>query len=130
VTHRRARRDFFERRDTILVLMASMMSVASQSSSKSVDFSVAASRVSDIRSELIRSAFPYASSKKTQEGGSGGDGDGENAGGGSDDTDYDALFRELDEIIEEKNRAIAEGRLPPSGLPTGRYAREEPASGV
>jgi len=83
--HARSRREFLERRDTMLVLTASMVSNASLLSNPRLDPKLAADIVSDIRSSLLRTAFPYLSM-----------GDDENKEHSRDT--YDEYFDELDAI--------------------------------
>lgn len=59
VLHKRARIDYYERRDAMLVLHASFMSVASLGSHARVDLEKAAEIVDEDRRMFIQVAFPY-----------------------------------------------------------------------
>ena len=85
--HKKIKRDYFERRDVMLVLHASFMSVASVASHARMDIRKAIEVVAEDRSMFIKIAFPYIDVDKSET---------------RSNEEYDKYFDELDEIIAKR----------------------------
>ena len=92
------KRDYFERRDVIFVLNASMMSVAALGSHAKININSALDITHSDRSDLVRAVFPYLETGK----------------GKKENENYDVYFDELDAIIEAKERMKRDGDEPSS----------------
>lgn len=86
--HMRAKTDFFERRDMITVMVASLLSFSSQSSNPRMEINSGMKIVHDKRESLFDVVFPYSSKGQNAH----------EAEAGSAPS-YDELFDELDAII-------------------------------
>lgn len=89
--HRKARRDFFERRDLVMVMQSTYLAMASLSANMRVDLDAARSIAASNRRALVRAAFPYMPEEKSEI--------------IDKDTGYDEYFDELDEIIAKEKEA-------------------------
>lgn len=92
--HRRTKRDFFERRDAMAVLSASLMAYAALGNRMEVTWQSCRDTVDEERRMLSEMAFPYlgSSEKSAKDDGAG---------------KYDEYFDELDAIEEAKARERA-----------------------
>lgn len=88
--HKRSRRDFLERRDTMSVLVSSMTATASICSRPGISLDSAVGMVNGIRTSLIKTVFPYL--------------DVDDSSANAKEEDYDAYFDELDRIEEEERK--------------------------
>ena len=93
--HNRLRRDFMERKDAIVVLQASMISMACLGSNPRVDPSYASKLVLEKKNLLSNVVFPYF---KIEE---------QSTTSASSEQDLDAYFDELDDIVKRKEAAEA-----------------------
>ena len=91
--HRRTRRDFLERRDTMSILAATMLSTASIGSRPGIELRSVYESVNGTRMSLVKTMFPYLDM-----------GEEPHANDASVD-DYDVYFDELDRIEEEERKA-------------------------
>ena len=89
--HKKARRDFLERKDVMLVSRASLAAFAALGSHISAEYSESVELVESARHELMAAAFPYMP-KKTEQKDKVQEPDGQT---------YDQLFDELDRIRAE-----------------------------
>jgi len=96
--HRRFRRDFFERRDTVMLLMASYVATAGLASNIMVDLENAKEIVGDRRASLAKAMFPYVEFSVPKR-------DPEKI------EDYDEYFDELDAIDEEQKASNGENDI-------------------
>lgn len=96
LVHRKARREFFERRDIVMVMQSTYLAMASMSANMRVDLDAARSVAASNRRALVRATFPYICMPEEKQ----------------DDAPkeqmYDEYFDELDEIIAREKEA-AEG---------------------
>ena len=100
--HRKARREFFERRDLVMVMQSTYLAMASLSANMRVDLDAARSIAASNRRALVRAAFPYMPEEKKEE--------------VPKEQMYDAYFDELDDIIaREKESAEGDGDVGADG---------------
>ena len=99
--HRRSRRSFFERRDTMLLLQSAFVSNASMGSNPRLDIKESLGIVEDSRRSFIKIAFPYLRIDD----------------GPKEPKDYDEYFDELDAIEAQKEAEKKAGVSAASGNP-------------
>lgn len=90
--HRRAKRDFFERRDLMSFMMASYVAKSAFASSRYVDFDDAVATLGSIRDSAMKMMFPYVSIEEKKR-------------NPERYEDYEEYFDELDAIEAEKKAA-------------------------
>lgn len=86
--HKRARRDFYARRDVLMVLQATLLSAASLGSHPRANLKTAADLVIESRKNLIHIAFPYLENEPVK----------------PQKEDYDAYFDELEAYLASKKK--------------------------
>lgn len=101
--HRAMKRGFFERRDAIMCLQASLFAAASLGSSKYVKFETAEDAVRDSRAALMRTVFPYLEAEPH-----------------SQEEDANAIFDEIDRLNAGAEDSALAGKSANDIIQTGQ----------